>query len=69
MRVGCIRVSSVDQNTVRQLDGIAIERTFFAYRSVLSFTPATPGPAALCSADQLGQALPPHPVVVTARLG
>ncbi|MFI7708874.1 recombinase family protein [Nonomuraea sp. NPDC049480] len=28
MRVGYIRVSSVDQNTVRQLDGIEIERTF-----------------------------------------
>ena len=28
MRVGYIRVSSVDQNTVRQLDGIAVERTF-----------------------------------------
>jgi DNA invertase Pin-like site-specific DNA recombinase len=28
VRVGYIRVSSVDQNTVRQLDGIAIERTF-----------------------------------------
>lgn len=28
MRVGYIRVSSVDQNTVRQLDGINVERTF-----------------------------------------
>ena len=28
MRVGYLRVSSVDQNTVRQLDGIAVERTF-----------------------------------------
>ena len=28
VRVGYIRVSSVDQNTVRQLDGIEIERTF-----------------------------------------
>ncbi len=28
MRVGYIRVSTVDQNTVRQLDGIAVERTF-----------------------------------------
>lgn len=28
MRVGYIRVSSADQNTVRQLDGIAVERTF-----------------------------------------
>lgn len=28
MRVGYIRVSSVDQNTVRQLDGVAVERTF-----------------------------------------
>ena len=28
MRVGYVRVSSVDQNTVRQLDGIAVERTF-----------------------------------------
>jgi DNA invertase Pin-like site-specific DNA recombinase len=28
MRVGYIRVSSVDQNTVRQLDGIDVERTF-----------------------------------------
>jgi hypothetical protein len=28
MRVGYIRVSSVDQNTVRQLDGIAVERAF-----------------------------------------
>ena len=28
MRVGYIRVSSVNQNAVRQLDGIAVERTF-----------------------------------------
>ena len=28
MRVGYVRVSSVDQNTVRQLDGIEVERTF-----------------------------------------
>jgi len=28
MRVGYIRVSSVDQNTVRQLDRIDVERTF-----------------------------------------
>jgi DNA invertase Pin-like site-specific DNA recombinase len=28
MRVGYVRVSSVDQNTVRQLDGIQVERTF-----------------------------------------
>jgi Resolvase, N terminal domain len=28
MRVGYVRVSSVDQNTVRQLDGIAVERIF-----------------------------------------
>ncbi|MEU7146132.1 recombinase family protein [Nocardia sp. NPDC046473] len=28
MRVGYIRVSTVDQNTVRQLDGIDIERSF-----------------------------------------
>ncbi|MGW4095065.1 recombinase family protein [Nocardia sp. NPDC004750] len=28
MRVGYIRVSTLDQNTVRQLDGIAVERTF-----------------------------------------
>ncbi|GIF09279.1 recombinase family protein [Actinoplanes siamensis] len=28
MRVGYIRVSTVDQNTVRQLDGIQVERTF-----------------------------------------
>jgi DNA invertase Pin-like site-specific DNA recombinase len=28
MRVGYVRVSSVDQNTVRQLDGIDVERTF-----------------------------------------
>lgn len=28
MRVGYIRVSSVDQNTVRQLDGIEVERVF-----------------------------------------
>ncbi|MBF6302761.1 recombinase family protein [Nocardia amamiensis] len=28
MRVGYVRVSAVDQNTVRQLDGIAVERTF-----------------------------------------
>jgi DNA invertase Pin-like site-specific DNA recombinase len=28
MRVSYIRVSSVDQNTVRQLDGIEVERTF-----------------------------------------
>ncbi|WP_416564868.1 recombinase family protein [Nocardia testacea] len=28
MRVGYIRVSTVDQNTIRQLDGIEVERTF-----------------------------------------
>jgi DNA invertase Pin-like site-specific DNA recombinase len=28
MRVGYVRVSSVDQNTVRQLDGVAVERVF-----------------------------------------
>lgn len=28
MRVGYARVSSVDQNTVRQLDGVAVERMF-----------------------------------------
>lgn len=28
MRVGYIRVSSIDQNTARQLDGIPVERTF-----------------------------------------
>jgi DNA invertase Pin-like site-specific DNA recombinase len=28
VRVGYVRVSSVDQNTVRQLDGITVERTF-----------------------------------------
>ncbi|HEV8569590.1 MAG TPA: recombinase family protein [Micromonosporaceae bacterium] len=28
MRVGYVRVSSVDQNTVRQLDGVVVERTF-----------------------------------------
>ncbi|MBU3068181.1 recombinase family protein [Nocardia sp. NEAU-G5] len=28
MRVGYIRVGTVDQNTVRQLDGIEVERTF-----------------------------------------
>src|SRR3954452_18893207 len=28
MRVGYIRVSTVDQNTARQLDGIAVERVF-----------------------------------------
>src|SRR6059058_5710064 len=28
MRVGYVRVSSVDQNAVRQFDGIAVERTF-----------------------------------------
>jgi DNA invertase Pin-like site-specific DNA recombinase len=28
VRVGYVRVSGVDQNTVRQLDGIAVERTF-----------------------------------------
>jgi len=28
MRVGYIRVSTLDQNTVRQLDGIEVERTF-----------------------------------------
>jgi DNA invertase Pin-like site-specific DNA recombinase len=28
VRVGYVRVSSIDQNTVRQLDGIAVERTF-----------------------------------------
>src|SRR4029453_17504272 len=28
VRVGYVRVSNVDQNTVRQLDGIAVERTF-----------------------------------------
>jgi DNA invertase Pin-like site-specific DNA recombinase len=28
VRVGYVRVSSIDQNTVRQLDGIEVERTF-----------------------------------------
>ncbi|WP_039827568.1 recombinase family protein [Nocardia testacea] len=28
MRVGYIRVSTLDQNTVRQLDGVAVEKTF-----------------------------------------
>jgi DNA invertase Pin-like site-specific DNA recombinase len=28
MRVGYVRVSTVDQNTVRQLDGIAVDRVF-----------------------------------------
>ena len=28
MRVGYLRVSSTDQNTVRQLDGIEVERIF-----------------------------------------
>jgi len=28
VRVGYVRVSSVDQNTLRQLDGIAVERIF-----------------------------------------
>jgi DNA invertase Pin-like site-specific DNA recombinase len=28
MRVGYIRVSTVDQNAVRQLDGVQVERTF-----------------------------------------
>ncbi|WP_197521827.1 recombinase family protein, partial [Nocardia sp. 852002-20019_SCH5090214] len=28
MRVGYIRVSTLDQNTVRQLDGVDVERTF-----------------------------------------
>jgi DNA invertase Pin-like site-specific DNA recombinase len=28
VRVGYVRVSTLDQNTVRQLDGIAVERTF-----------------------------------------
>jgi DNA invertase Pin-like site-specific DNA recombinase len=28
VRVGYVRVSNVDQNTVRQLDGIDVERTF-----------------------------------------
>jgi DNA invertase Pin-like site-specific DNA recombinase len=28
MRVGYVRVSSLDQNTVRQLDGVEVERTF-----------------------------------------
>ncbi len=28
MRVGYVRVSTVDQNTVRQLDGIEVEKTF-----------------------------------------
>ncbi|MBF6540551.1 recombinase family protein [Nocardia farcinica] len=28
MRLGYVRVSSVDQNTVRQLDGIAVDRMF-----------------------------------------
>jgi DNA invertase Pin-like site-specific DNA recombinase len=28
MRVGYVRVSTVDQNTIRQLDGIAVERVF-----------------------------------------
>ena len=28
MRVGYVRVSTVDQNTVRQLDGVAVDRVF-----------------------------------------
>src|SRR5512147_2737666 len=28
MRVGYMRVSSIDQNTARQLDGVEVERTF-----------------------------------------
>lgn len=28
MRVGCVKVSSVDQNTVRQLDGMEVDRVF-----------------------------------------
>jgi DNA invertase Pin-like site-specific DNA recombinase len=28
MRVGYVRVSTIDQNTVRQLDGIEVERVF-----------------------------------------
>ena len=28
MRVGYVRVSSLEQNTVRQLDGAEVERTF-----------------------------------------
>ena len=28
MRVGYVRVSSLEQNTVRQLDGVEVERTF-----------------------------------------
>jgi len=28
MRVGYVRVSTVDQNTVRQLDGVDVERVF-----------------------------------------
>jgi hypothetical protein len=28
MRVGYVRVSSVDQNTFRQLDGVEVERSF-----------------------------------------
>ena len=28
MRVGYVRVSTVDQNTIRQLDGIEVERVF-----------------------------------------
>ena len=28
MRVGYVRVSSIDQNTVRQLDGVPVDRVF-----------------------------------------
>jgi DNA invertase Pin-like site-specific DNA recombinase len=28
MRVGYVRVNAVDQNTVRQLDGIEVQRVF-----------------------------------------
>jgi hypothetical protein len=33
MRVGYVRVSTVDQNTVRQLDGVDVERVFTDHAS------------------------------------
>ena len=32
-RIGCIRVSTVDQNTERQLDGIKLDKTFLGKAS------------------------------------
>ncbi|MFI9561643.1 STAS domain-containing protein [Nonomuraea endophytica] len=60
---GWLRLHGVCRTLLRLAD-------LMAYRSVLSFTPAAPqSSAALCSTDQMGQALPPQPAPVTAHLG